>query len=342
MRSAASLPSRRTGPATPAAPASPTRVAEPIVTGNAHYTMDVEMEGMLHLKVLRSPHAHARITAIRKDKALAVPGVHAVFTWEDVPRRPFTTACHDDFRVDPDDTYMLDNVARFVGQRVAAVVAETEAPRRRAAGCVEVDYEVLPAVFDPEEAMLPGAPQIHGDKDVDSRIEEFAHNVFKKIEAETGDVAGGFAEADAVYEGTFDAAEDPACAHGNPRHDRLAHRRRPHPRPHQHPGPSPREDQTRLPVRDVSAPGSTCFPNTSAAGSAASRKCSPKTCACWRRSKTGRPVKWEFTRSEAIHRGDLPPSDENHDQAGREAGRHAHRDADPHRLQHGSLRQPRR
>ena len=84
------------------------------------------MEGMLHLKVVRSPHAHARITAIRKDKALAVPGVHAVFTWEDVPRRPFTTACHDDFRVDPDDTYMLDNVARFVGQRVAAVVAETE------------------------------------------------------------------------------------------------------------------------------------------------------------------------------------------------------------------------
>src|SRR5262249_31159678 len=125
--------------------------AESIVTGNADYTMDVELEGMLHLKVVRSPHAHARITAIRKDKALVVPGVHAVFTWEDVPRRPFTTACHDDFRVDPDDTYILDNVARHVGQRVAAVVAETEAAAEQACRLVEVDYEVLGAVFDAEE-----------------------------------------------------------------------------------------------------------------------------------------------------------------------------------------------
>ena len=119
------------------------------------------MEGMLHLKVVRSPHAHARITAIRKDKALAVPGVHAVFTWEDVPRRPFTTACHDDFHVDPDDTYMLDNVARFVGQRVAAVVAETEAAAEEGCRLVEVDYEVLPAVFDAEQAMQTGAPILH-------------------------------------------------------------------------------------------------------------------------------------------------------------------------------------
>src|SRR5207249_707628 len=119
-------------------------LGEPIVTGNAHYTMDVEMEGMLHLKVLRSPHAHARIKAIRKNKALAAAGVHAVFTWEDVPRRLFTTAAHDDFHVDPDDTYMLDNVARFAGQRIAAVVAETEAAAEEGCRLVEVDYEMLP------------------------------------------------------------------------------------------------------------------------------------------------------------------------------------------------------
>src|SRR5262249_35723236 len=153
IRGIASVEPDSAGRACGASLANP--LAEPIVTGDARYTMDVAMEGVLHLKVVRSPHAHARITAIRKDKALAVPGVHAVFIWEDVPRRPFTTACHDDFRVDPDDTYMLDSVARFVGQRVAAVVAETEAAAVEGCRRLELDYEVLPAVFDADEAMLP-------------------------------------------------------------------------------------------------------------------------------------------------------------------------------------------
>src|SRR6516165_2622741 len=201
IRGVGSVEEDRAGHACGASLANP--LAEPIVTGNARYTMDVAMEGMLHLKVVRSPHAHARITAIRKDQALAVPGVHAVFTWEDVPRRPFTTACHDDYHVDPDDTYMLDNVARFVGQRIAAVVAETEGAAEEGCRRLEVDYEVLLAVFDADEAMLPGAPPLHGDKDVESRIADPARNIFLKIEAETGDVAGGFSQADVIYEGTF-------------------------------------------------------------------------------------------------------------------------------------------
>ncbi len=172
-----------------------------VVTGTVEFTMDTEMAGMLHLKVLHSPHAHARIVSIDKSAALAVPGVHRVYTWEDVPRTRYSTAIHTDHLVDPDDTYMLDNVMRFLGQRVAAVVADSVGAAEEGCRKVAVEYEVLPAVFDPEDAMADGAPQLHSYDD------PFAHdklrNILLELHGEVGDTASGFAEADAIHEATY-------------------------------------------------------------------------------------------------------------------------------------------
>lgn len=172
-----------------------------VVTGTVEFTMDTEMEGMLHLKVLHSPHAHARIVAIDKSAALAVPGVHRVYTWEDVPRKRYSTAIHTDHLVDPDDTYMLDDVVRFAGQRVVAVLADSVRAADEGARLVVVDYEVLPAVFDPEEAMADGAPRLHSYDDPFAH--DMDHNILLELHGEIGDLEAGFAEADVIHEATY-------------------------------------------------------------------------------------------------------------------------------------------
>ncbi|WP_327184843.1 molybdopterin-dependent oxidoreductase [Streptomyces sp. NBC_01334] len=175
--------------------------AEDVVTGRAEFTMDTRLDGMLHLKVLHSPHAHARIVSIDKSAALAVPGVRRVYTWQDVPRRRFTTAIHTDHLVDPDDTRILDDTVRFVGQRVVAVLADTVGAAEEGCRRTVVEYEVLPAVFEPLEAMTEGAPQLHGSDD--PFVRDPVHNILLELHTHIGDVDAGFAEADVIHEGTY-------------------------------------------------------------------------------------------------------------------------------------------
>jgi putative selenate reductase molybdopterin-binding subunit len=174
-----------------------------VVTGKARFTLDVAIEGLLHIKLARSPHPHARIRSIDKTAALAVPGVQAVLTHEDAPKIPFSTARHEVRSIDADDTMVLDNVVRFIGQRVAAVVADSEGAAEEGCRRLKVDYEILPAVFDPEAAMAKGAPVIHNKDAKESRILDPLRNIVWKVEGGIGDVDTGFAQADAIHEGTY-------------------------------------------------------------------------------------------------------------------------------------------
>ncbi len=182
-----------------------------IVQGTEPYTFDGGTDDdqpwsgtALTLRVVARPHAHARIRAIDTSEALAVPGVVAVLTHEDAPRTRFSTGRHEHREDDADDTRVLDDTVRFIGQRVAAVVAETAAAADAACRLVRVDYEVLPAVFDPEEARSGGAPVIHPGRTPEDRVDDAERNVLLSFqEAHGDDVEAALAQSAVTVGGTW-------------------------------------------------------------------------------------------------------------------------------------------
>jgi CO/xanthine dehydrogenase Mo-binding subunit len=171
------------------------RDANEIVTGATQYTDDLKFQNLLHGKVLRSPYAHAIIKNIDKSKAEALPGVKAVLTWKDIP----------DFRGGtPRNVRVLDKKVRYVGDVVALVAATTENIAEDALELIDVEYEVLPAVFDIDQALKPGAPLVWDEfpgNILPGGTPIYGPNCLKGVAR--GDVDKGFAEADVITEGTF-------------------------------------------------------------------------------------------------------------------------------------------
>jgi putative selenate reductase molybdopterin-binding subunit len=181
-----------------------------LVTGRPAFTDDVHLPGMLYGKILPSPHAHARIKRIDTSKAKALPGVHAVLTYQDVPRVPHTTAGQSWPEPSPYDTYLLDSKMRLVGDRVAAVAAESRAIAEEALRLIEVEYEVLPAILEIEQAMAEGAPVIHDEPD-STGIHNAQRNLAGYILKEIGNVEDGFRESDLVIEREFRTQRQQHC-----------------------------------------------------------------------------------------------------------------------------------
>lgn len=176
-----------------------------LVQGKPAFTDDIEMRGMLTAKVLHSPVAHAWIKSIDCTKARALPGVAAVLTWQDIPRVVYSTAGQSDPIPGPLDAFSLDRKVRFVGDRVAFVAAESAEIAEQALKLIDVEYEPIPAIFDPREAMKPGAPQIHDEPEyVNFADSNPAKNLAAEIRIDIGDVEKGFTEADFVFEEEYE------------------------------------------------------------------------------------------------------------------------------------------
>ena len=200
------------------------------VTGQAKYTRDWKLPGMLYAKVLRSPHPHARIVSIDTTEAAALPGVRSIITHEDA-QVVWGSGSVNGGRQYNDPTkdatlhrrYIFNNPVRFVGDSVAAVAATDRHIAAQALTLIKVDYEELPFVLEPEESLADGAPQIwpEGNLCPDFRGE------LNPMVSDIGDVEAGFEEADRVFEERYEtsfihnAQMEPRCALAHWQRDKL-------------------------------------------------------------------------------------------------------------------------
>ena len=188
----------------------------PLATGQPKFTLDMDIPGALIGKLLYSPHAHAEIVSIDTSEAEKVPGVVCILHYGNVPRVPYTTAGQGWPEPSPYDTVLFDKKVRYVGDRVAAVAAETEEAALEALRKIKVEYKILPAVFSIDEALAPGAPIIHDEPDAQG-IYDAQRNIAAAVDVPVGDLERGFAESDVIVETTCEvpyvqhAALEPHC-----------------------------------------------------------------------------------------------------------------------------------
>ena len=193
-------------------------------TGQAKFAEDVFLPNMLWGKILRSPYPHARILGINTSQAEKLPGVKAIITGQDVASIRY--AFVDTPRYPADEYPLAVDKVRYIGDGVAAVAAVDEATAEEALNLIQVEYEVLPAVFDPEEAMKPEAPVIHEEEYAGTSVwEEWigparrrksSKSTYNNVAGEThvtvGDVEEGFSQSDYIREDRFETQVTAHCA----------------------------------------------------------------------------------------------------------------------------------
>ncbi|MBA2394440.1 MAG: molybdopterin-dependent oxidoreductase [Ktedonobacteraceae bacterium] len=180
----------------------PARNAPRLVSGRATFTADSSLPGMLYGRILTSPHAHAVIREIDIASAKALPGVHAVLTYKDVERVPYSSGERSPSSSGPLDQYMLDYIVRYVGDPVVAIAAETPEVAEQALALISVGYDIKPAIVEPRQALEARAPCLHPEEE--SRgIYDAKRNVAARLRTEVGDVEAAFAAADKVIEGEY-------------------------------------------------------------------------------------------------------------------------------------------